>query len=349
MTPPAHTVTAILPCNDLDASESFYRRLGFTYRSGPDDYRMLSDGKGGELHLMAAAEGWLIPGRNPFSLFLYATSTRRMSTHWLNKWRAGGTAAPRLRPVYLKASERRVMAKAVIFDVDGTLVNSVDLHARAWQDAFHDYGHDLEFEDIRGQIGKGGDQLMPVFLDPGELEATGQALERHRGEILRARGTCTRSRPFQTVRALFKRLQSDGKQIALASSAKKEELAKYKQLAQIEDLIHAETSSDDAEKSKPHPDIFQAAMKRLGGVSAEEILVVGDTPYDAEAAGKAGVRTIGVLCGGFSEESLRKAGCIAIYKDPADLLARYDQSPLVHDAPANGPELCDDDTRIRRS
>ena len=225
------------------------------------------------------------------------------------------------------------MAKAVIFDVDGTLVDSVDLHARAWQDALHDYGHDLEFEDIRSQIGKGGDQLMPVFLDPGELEARGEALEKHRGEILRAR-YLHQVTAFPDVRALFKRLQSDGKQIALASSAKKGELAKYKQLAQIEDLIHTETSSDDAEKSKPHPDIFQAAMKRLGDVSAEEILVVGDTPYDAEAAGKAGVRTIGVLCGGFSEESLRKAGCIAIYKDPADLLARYDQSPLVCDAAA---------------
>ena len=157
---------------------------------------------------------------------------------------------------------RGFMAKAVIFDVDGTLVDSVDLHARAWQDALHDYGHDFEFEDIRSQIGKGGDQLMPVFLDPGELEARGEALEKHRGEILRAR-YLHQVTAFPAVRALFKRLQSDGKQIALASSAKKGELAKYKQLAQIEDLIHTETSSDDAEKSKPHPDIFQAAMKRL--------------------------------------------------------------------------------------
>ena len=124
-------------------------------------------------------------------------------------------------------------------------------------------------------------------------------------------------------------LEADGKQIALASSAKEDELAKYKQVAQIEDLIDEETSSDDAESSKPDPDIFQAAMKRLGGKSPEQVMVVGDTPYDAEAAAKAGLRTVGLLCGGWSEDELKQAGCIAVYKDPADLLAHYAESPLA--------------------
>ena len=225
------------------------------------------------------------------------------------------------------------MPKAVIFDVDGTLIDSVDLHAKAWQDAFRDYGHEIEFDEIRGQIGKGGDQLMPVFLDPAELDAKGEELESHRGRILKER-YLPEVVAFPRVRELFERLRADGKRIVLASSAKADELEKYKQLARIEDLIEAETSSDDAEKSKPHPDIFLAALQRLGDIGPEDAIVVGDTPYDAEAAGKAGLRTVGVLCGGFPERVLREAGCVAIYKDPADLLARYEQSPLAGDSAA---------------
>jgi HAD superfamily hydrolase (TIGR01509 family) len=223
------------------------------------------------------------------------------------------------------------MPEAIIFDVDGTLVDSVDQHARAWQDAFHDFGHDLPLEDIRGQIGKGGDQLMPVFLSKAELDDKGEALEKHRGEVLKERYLPT-IKAFPKVRELMQRLQADGKRIALASSAKEDELQKYKQAAGIEDLLDTETSSDDAESSKPNPDIFEAALKRLGGVRAEDVLVVGDTPYDAEAASKAGMRTVGLLCGGWPEEKLRQAGCVTVYRDPADLLAQYDSSPLARDA-----------------
>ena len=220
------------------------------------------------------------------------------------------------------------MAKAVIFDVDGTLVDSVDLHAHAWQEAFRDFGHNIPYEDIRGQIGKGGDQLMPVFLSEQELAQKGAALEEHRGKLLRAK-YLPRVTGFPRVRELFERLSRDGKRVALASSAKGDELEAYKKAARIEDLIQAETSSDDAEKSKPHPDIFEAAMARLDGVARADVVVVGDTPYDAEAAAKAGLRTIGLLCGGFPEQDLKGAGCVAIYRDPADLLAQYDRSPLA--------------------
>ena len=220
------------------------------------------------------------------------------------------------------------MIKAVIFDVDGTLVDSVDLHAQAWQDAFRDIGHAIAFDDIRAQIGKGGDQLLPVFLRQTEIADKGEALEAHRGEILKDR-YLGKIVAFPQARALFQRLIADGRKVALASSAKAPELEHYKKVADITDLIDAETSSDDAERSKPHPDIFEAAMKRLPGLEAGDMIVVGDTPYDAQAAAKAGLRTIGLLCGGFAEEDLRRAGCIAIYRDPADLLARYDSSPLV--------------------
>ena len=212
--------------------------------------------------------------------------------------------------------------------MDGTLVDSVDLHALAWQDAFRDFGHDLELHTVRAQIGKGGDQLLPVFLSAAQIEATGEALEEHRGKIMHER-YMDRIIAFPDVRRLFERLLQDGKQIALASSAKAAELGTYKKLADIVDLLDAETSSDDAEKSKPHPDIFQAALAKLGNMRPEDAIVIGDTPYDAEAASKAGVRTVGVLCGGWTAADLHAAGCIAVYRDPSDLLAQYASSPLA--------------------
>jgi HAD superfamily hydrolase (TIGR01549 family) len=218
--------------------------------------------------------------------------------------------------------------EAVIFDIDGTLVDSVDFHARAWQETFRKFGREVSFEDVRKQIGKGGDQLMPVFFSKDELESFGDEMEEYRGRLYK-REYISRVRAFPGVRELFERVQEDGKRIALASSAKEDELKTYKQIARIDDLVETETSADDAEKSKPHPDIFEAALKSLGDVDASRAIVVGDTPYDAEAAGKINLRTVGVLCGGFPEADLRSAGCLEIYRNPADLLARYDESIIA--------------------
>ena len=190
------------------------------------------------------------------------------------------------------------LTEAVIFDIDGTLVDSVDLHARAWQEAFARFGKQIPYERVRYQIGKGGDQLMPVFLSKEELEEFGEELEEYRGELYK-REYMPRVRAFPRVRELFERIQRDGKRIALASSAKADELETYKKIADIEDLVEEETSKDDAEKSKPHPDIFEAALAHLGDPPTSRVIVVGDTPYDAEAAGKAGLKTIGFLSGGF--------------------------------------------------
>jgi HAD superfamily hydrolase (TIGR01549 family) len=220
------------------------------------------------------------------------------------------------------------MPAAVIFDVDGTLIDSVPQHAQAWQDAFRDFGHDIPFEDLRRQIGKGGDLLLPVFLSEDEIAEKGDALEKHRSKILKERYLPT-IKGLPQVRALVERLLADGKQLALASSAKGDELQTYKNIADIEDLISVETSSDDAEESKPNPDIFLAALKRLKGIAADDAIVVGDTPYDAEAASKAGIRTIGLLSGGWTADELRQAGCIATYRDSADLLTQYATSPLA--------------------
>jgi len=127
-------------------------------------------------------------------------------------------------------------------------------------------------------------------------------------------------------------VKEDGKKIALASSAREDEIKICKELTQIEDLVAEETSSDDVEKSKPHPDIFAVALDRLK-VNADEAIAVGDTPYDAEAAGKLGLRTIGMLCGGFPERELLSAGCVELYEDPADLLSRYEASAIAKTNP----------------
>jgi HAD superfamily hydrolase (TIGR01549 family) len=220
------------------------------------------------------------------------------------------------------------MIKAVIFDIDGTLVDSVDLHARAWQEALSRYGHDVPFADVRRQIGKGGDQLLPVFLSEDEIRRFGEELERFRSEHYK-RHYLPQVRAFPRVRELFERVLGAGQRVALASSAKGDELETYKRLARIDDLIEAETSADDVDRSKPHPDVFEAALAKLDGVRAHEAVVVGDTPYDAEAAGKIGLPAVGVLCGGFPAEDLRAAGCVELFRDPADLLARYAESPLA--------------------
>ncbi len=222
-----------------------------------------------------------------------------------------------------------LMAEAIIFDIDGTLLDSVDLHAQAWQEAFRDFGHEIAFDQIRSQIGKGGDQLLPVFLSPEELRNEGEKLQEFRGKLFKAK-YLDKVKPFPGVRALFLKLKEKGQRIGLASSAKGDELKDFERIAQIDDLVEVETSSADAKRSKPHPDIFEAALERLGDkVPHEEVMVVGDSPHDAEAAGKAGLRTIGVLCGGFPEKDLRAAGCIAIYQGPEDLLRQYENSPLA--------------------
>jgi HAD superfamily hydrolase (TIGR01509 family) len=220
------------------------------------------------------------------------------------------------------------MTRAVIFDVDGTLVDTNDLHAAAWEAAFRQFGHAVPAAEIRGQIGKGGDQLMPVFLPPEVVEREGEAIAEARSALF-LRDYIGRARAFPGVRPLFERLRAEGQRILLASSAKGEELERYKEIARIADLVDAATSADDADRSKPHPDIFAAALDRLKPLPPAAAIVVGDSPYDAEAAGKAGLRCLGLLCGGFPGAVLREAGCIALYRDPAALLADYARSPLA--------------------
>jgi HAD superfamily hydrolase (TIGR01549 family) len=214
-----------------------------------------------------------------------------------------------------------------VFDVDGTLVDSVDLHAQAWQEAFRHFGKEVPFQEIRSQIGKGGDQLMPVFFSPEELQRIGEDMQAYRGKLYRAK-YLPQVKPFPGVRPLFERIKRDRRQIALASSAEKDEFEANLKLLEVGDLVDASTSSGDAERSKPFPDIFEAALARLDGVKAEHAVAVGDTPYDADAATQIGLRIIGMRCGGFPEEELRARGCSEIWEDPVELLREYEKTLL---------------------
>lgn len=227
------------------------------------------------------------------------------------------------------------MIEAVIFDIDGTLVDTVDFHAQSWDRTFQHFGHQIPYEQIRLQIGKGSDKLMPVFFsleelnesDDGPRPTFGERMRDYRRELYK-REYHSRVKTFPQVRELFLQIKADGKRIALATSATEDDLATYKQIMNVEDLVDAATTTTEVKSSKPEPDLFFVTLDKLGDIAPNDVIVVGDTPYDAEAAGKANLRTVGVLSGGFSEENLRQAGCIAIYKNIAALLAHYDESPL---------------------
>jgi HAD superfamily hydrolase (TIGR01509 family) len=163
-----------------------------------------------------------------------------------------------------------------------------------------------------------------VFCTKEQIDKFGRDLERLRLEIF-VRDYLPQVRPFPKVRELFERLRDDGVRIALATSSKEVELDTHLRNLDVEDLIEYATSADDAEHSKPAPDIFEAALARLDDVQPDEALVIGDTPYDAIAAAKARTKTIAVLSGGFTEEALAGAGAIAVYLDVEDLLDRYDE------------------------
>lgn len=219
------------------------------------------------------------------------------------------------------------MPNAIIFDIDGTLVDSNDLHASCWVETFDHFGIDISFEKVRGQIGKGGDQLLPALLSAKVIEEKGGAIQAFRGALFE-RTYMPQVRPFPGVKRLFERIKAEGSVIVLASSGQKDEVDQHIAVLGIADLIEAATTADDAESSKPAPDIFEAALARLSKADRTGALVIGDTPYDAEAAGKAGLRSIGLLCGGFSEQDLRAAGCFDVFQDPEDLLANFETSPL---------------------
>ncbi len=216
------------------------------------------------------------------------------------------------------------MPKAVILDIDGTLIDSNGAHARAWVDALAEHGYQVPLDRVRRLIGMGGDKVLPELTGLEKDSPEGQAISQRRTEIFRER-YLPHVEPLPGTRELLRRLRADGLELGVATSAKQDEVEALLRVAQVDNLVQARATSTDVDRSKPDPDIVQAALGRLDE-PPQETIMVGDTPYDVQAAGRAGVPIVAFRSGGWSDGDLR--GAAAIYDDPADLLAHYDQSPL---------------------
>jgi membrane protein len=184
-------------------------------------------------------------------------------------------------------------------------------------------GHNFDRATLHSQIGKGGDNYVPALL-PAADEEEQERLKAAHGEVFKGR-YIDRVKPFPGARELLLKVRDSGRKVVLASSASGEELEKHVENLGAADILDGATSKDDVGHSKPCPDIFQAALERAG-VSAEEAIVVGDTPYDIEAARRSGIDAVAVRSGGFPDETLRDA--VAIYDDVGGLLADFERSPL---------------------
>jgi HAD superfamily hydrolase (TIGR01509 family) len=214
--------------------------------------------------------------------------------------------------------------RAVILDMDGTLIDSNAAHVHAWVEALRDHGREVSEKDIWPWVGMGGDNLLPAAVRISKQSPEGKAIAERRGEIFRSR-YLPHLKPFPKVRPLLERMRADGLRLAVATSSPEDEVKKAIAIVGIGDLLEETTSASDAARSKPDPDVVQAALARLK-LTAGEVLMLGDTPYDIQAAGKVGIGVLAFRCGGFGDGDLRDA--LAIYDDAADLLARYDDSPL---------------------
>ena len=213
----------------------------------------------------------------------------------------------------------------VILDVDGTLVESNDAQARAWIEAMGEHGYFVPYEKIRRLIGKGGDKVLPETIGISSESDEGKQISMRRAEIFKQR-YLPNIKPTPGGRALREEMRRRGLKLSVASSAPPDELRASLQIVGASNLVEETSSSKDAKETKPDPNIVEATLKKMG-YAADEVVMLGDTPYDIEAAQKIGIGTIAVRCGGWGDREL--AGAIAIYDDPADLLAHYDSSPLV--------------------
>jgi HAD superfamily hydrolase (TIGR01509 family) len=218
------------------------------------------------------------------------------------------------------------MTDAVLFDVDGTLVDTNYLHATTWWQAFRQYGHTVPMSAVHRAIGMGSDKLLDHLLPDGRDRADDDAI-RLAHTALYAQ-FWSRLAPFDGAADLLRACAGRGRRVVLASSAAVPELAALRAALDADDAVDAATSASEVGESKPAPDLVELALERAG-VPAGRAVFVGDTRWDVEAAGRAGMRCVCVLTGGWSREELRTAGAAAVYDDPRALLAGLDASPLA--------------------
>jgi HAD superfamily hydrolase (TIGR01509 family) len=216
------------------------------------------------------------------------------------------------------------VAQAALLDVDGTLIDSNYHHALAWYRGFRRSGIVLPLWRIHRHVGMGSDQLLPALVD--------ERLEEERGEEIRGarddeyRRLIGEVAPLEGSRELIAELKERGLTVVLASSSPQDEIDHYLELLDARELADAWTTDDDVKATKPEPDLVHAALEKAG---TEDAVMVGDTPWDVEAARKAGVETICVITGGFSEQELRDAGAVAMFESVEELRQKLDSTPLI--------------------
>lgn len=214
--------------------------------------------------------------------------------------------------------------RCVLLDIDGTLLDSNDAHARTWVQAMRQHGVEVELEAVRASVGMGGDLLLARLAGLDHEKGLGKKIAGEHKRLFLAE--LPRLRPFPGVRDLLLRMKGGGLRLVVATSAGAGELVPLLEQANVADLVDHATTSSDAEVSKPAPDIIEAALAK-GQAAPAEAIMLGDTPYDLEAATRAGVAMVAVRCGGwpFTERD----GALAVYDDPAAILADYDRSPFA--------------------
>ncbi len=211
--------------------------------------------------------------------------------------------------------------RGILFDIDGTLIDSNDSHAHSWVEAFTEHGYSVPFETVRHLIGTGGDKVLPETIHIEKDSPEGKKIAARRKEIFKAKFQPD-LKPFPSAHDLLMRLHQDGYRLVIATSGEQDEADASLELLKAKHIIDVVTTQADAKKSKPDPDIIQSALTK-SGLLPQTVLMIGDTPYDVDAAGKAGVRTIAVRCGGWHDKDFM--GAAAVYDDPAALLSSYPQ------------------------
>lgn len=210
---------------------------------------------------------------------------------------------------------------AVLFDIDGTLTDTNYLHAMAWRRAMVDAGEDVATSRIHRMIGASGSVLMEHLLGGERSEVQ----EGWRGHFAALKPEV---RAFPKAAALLRAVAERGPRVVLATSSEPDDVTVLRTAIDAEDAIHAVTSAGDVDEAKPAPDVFEVALSRAGSVAADAI-VVGDSVWDVQAATKAGLRTVGLRCGGYGQAELEDAGAVAVYEDPSELLTELDRSPIA--------------------
>lgn len=214
---------------------------------------------------------------------------------------------------------------AILFDIDGTLVDSNFLHVDAWARTFADLGLSVESWRIQRAIGADSSELLNLLIPDAPEETRDRAKElhtEHYGKLM------PRLALLDDARELVAAIDAHGVRVVLATSAPQEELEVLQKVLNIDDTTYAVTSAEDVETAKPRPDIIEVALDKAG-VAASDAFMVGDSTWDIAAARKAGVPAIGVTSGGTSEHELFEEGAVAVYDDVAQLLRELEGSPLA--------------------